>query len=283
MAQGSFVATLQTATPQQAKDILDSAVKAGATSATAVASAAPKPIAPGVERWHVKVGADPDADQVGGVAPGGGAGGNGSGNGPARRIVVDSSVRELGAIPRPADLLPATAKHPEYDDKRVAPVETTVWRVQVQIIALRLEQDGDYHLVLQDASGATMVAEVPLPKPAFVPTSSPFFDDIATARAVVDGKFKTAIAATAFVPSIAHEDAKLVPASTFAASGAAPRSVDLASVLASPETAAPFATRIEPTDATIIGVGFFDYDHGQTGNSPNILELHPVLDIQFTG
>lgn len=32
---------------------------------------------------------------------------------------------------------------------------------------------------------------------------------------------------------------------------------------------------------TIIGAGFFDIAHGQTGHAPNYVELHPVLDIQF--
>jgi hypothetical protein len=29
--------------------------------------------------------------------------------------------------------------------------------------------------------------------------------------------------------------------------------------------------------ARIVGVGFFDYNHGQTGVAPNAIELHPVL------
>jgi hypothetical protein len=33
--------------------------------------------------------------------------------------------------------------------------------------------------------------------------------------------------------------------------------------------------------ATITGVGFFDFPHGQTGHAPNDIELHPVL--KFTG
>ena len=31
--------------------------------------------------------------------------------------------------------------------------------------------------------------------------------------------------------------------------------------------------------ATITGVGFFDFDHGQTGVAPNAIELHPVLSF----
>jgi len=29
--------------------------------------------------------------------------------------------------------------------------------------------------------------------------------------------------------------------------------------------------------ASVTGVAFFDYDHGQTGVAPNAIELHPVL------
>jgi hypothetical protein len=29
--------------------------------------------------------------------------------------------------------------------------------------------------------------------------------------------------------------------------------------------------------ASVTGVAFFDFDHGQTGVAPNAIELHPVL------
>ncbi|MFD9633204.1 hypothetical protein [Streptomyces violascens] len=32
---------------------------------------------------------------------------------------------------------------------------------------------------------------------------------------------------------------------------------------------------------TVTGVGFFGFEHGQTGVAPNGTELHSVLDIQF--
>lgn len=281
----SFVASLQTASSSQAQTILDAAVKAGAGEAVAVAAApAAKPLAPGKERWPVKVGTDDDVDQVGTASGGDGGAPAANNGGGAQRIVVDTSVRELGAIPRPADLLPATAQHPQYQQKRGAPVEITVWRVHAQIIALRLEQDGDYHLVLQDDSGATMVAEVPLDKPNFVPPESPFFDDISAARAAVDAQFKTAVAGVAFVKSIANQDPKFVPATTFPnVKSAAAMNITLETVAAAAGPATLFAMRIDPTPAIVTGVGFFDYDHGQTGNAPNILELHPVLKIDFTG
>jgi hypothetical protein len=36
-----------------------------------------------------------------------------------------------------------------------------------------------------------------------------------------------------------------------------------------------------PHPATITGVGFLDYCHGQTGRAPNCVELHPVLTVSF--
>jgi hypothetical protein len=35
------------------------------------------------------------------------------------------------------------------------------------------------------------------------------------------------------------------------------------------------------TPVVVAGVGFWDRDHGQTGRAVNVIELHPVLDIQF--
>jgi hypothetical protein len=35
--------------------------------------------------------------------------------------------------------------------------------------------------------------------------------------------------------------------------------------------------------ATVTGVAFFDFDHGQTGVAPNAIELHPVLGFSCAG
>jgi hypothetical protein len=40
-----------------------------------------------------------------------------------------------------------------------------------------------------------------------------------------------------------------------------------------------YFTRLRGT-ATVTGVGFFDYYHGQTGVAPNAIELHPVLGFK---
>lgn len=41
-----------------------------------------------------------------------------------------------------------------------------------------------------------------------------------------------------------------------------------------------FQTANVPVHVT--GVGFFDFAHGQHGAAPNVIELHPILDIAFT-
>ncbi len=45
----------------------------------------------------------------------------------------------------------------------------------------------------------------------------------------------------------------------------------------------PTTTRKDPLGvlATVIGVAFFDLEHGQIGAAPNDIELHPVLAICF--
>jgi hypothetical protein len=52
-----------------------------------------------------------------------------------------------------------------------------------------------------------------------------------------------------------------------------------------------FVARFHPTDVWqrprlrvhVVGVGFFDYKHGQSGVAPNAIELHPVLAISWGG
>lgn len=114
----------------------------------------------GVERWAVKTGTDAGASQV------------------DLSKVTDTTVAALGAIPAPSQL---------PDASRVAPVETTVYRVQATLTGFKQESDSDYHLILSDGQGHTMIAEIP--DPACVGQNSPFLPDIAAARAAFDAKY----------------------------------------------------------------------------------------------
>lgn len=159
----------------------------------------------GVERWSVKTGTDPDAGLV------------------DINSSTATTIANLISIPAPSSL-PA--------NNRVQPTETTVFAVGATLTKYKLESDSDYHLVIQDASGNTMIAEIP--DPACVGAGSPFAADIQSARQVFDNKYT--------------------------ATGS-------------------FKTVSIPVCLT--GVGFFDFNHGQTGVAPNAIEIHPVLNIQF--
>jgi hypothetical protein len=225
---------------------------------------------PGVERWPVKTGQDPDRDQVGknviaGVDLGPG--------------IVVATVDELIAAPRPADMPNPNQLYNSYQSRRAAPVETTIWRLDVTVTAMKLELDGDYHLVLQSASGETMIGEVPTPTAQFI-GDCPWLANIKDARQAVDDKFVSHLSPAAFVPY----GNKLVPreAVSSAAGAALPMPDSFLPSAAGGPPPQTFKTQVPATRARITGVGFFDMVHGQMGVSQsNGIELHPVLKIEW--
>lgn len=161
----------------------------------------------GVERWTVKTGTDPDASLVN------------------LSTYISTTIYNMLSSTKPASL-PA--------NNRIAPRETNQYRITGTLTKYARESDSDYHLVIQDGSGRTMIVEIPSPN--CVGSGSPFISGIRNAR----NEF----------------DAKLTATSSFKT------------------VSAPVAIR---------GVGFWDFLHGQTGVAPNGIEIHPVLDIAFTG
>jgi len=159
----------------------------------------------GVERWSVKTGTDADAGKIN------------------LSSVSSTTIASLDAIPAPSSL---------PSNNRVSPTETTVYRVSATLTQYKLEADSDYHLVLSDGSGHTMIAEIP--DPACVGSGSVLSSQITNSRREFDAKYT--------------------------ATGS-------------------FQTANTPV--TVTGVGFFDFDHGQTGVAPNAIELHATTDIQF--
>lgn len=231
--------------------------------AAAAAMAAKMVTKPGKERWPVKTGTDADVADVGAHE---------KPTGTLDYGFIDTTVEELVSIPRPSE-----ADSPSVQDRRMEPTEATVWRLEAEVIALKQEADGDYHLVLQGQSGHTMIGEVPTPQPPFVSAKSPFLADIKVARQAVYDELVSPLGAT-----FTTMGQTLAPATALmmvAPSTVAP------SATKSPAAAAQetFQTKIAPTKAQIIGVGFFDRLHGQMGVAPNGIELHPVLNIVFPG
>src|SRR5712692_8678211 len=117
---------------------LDSKVQQIEGSVQDITRIVARPPGPRKERWAVKTGQDPDRARVSGT--------------------VQTTVEDLISLPRPHDMLPASQDFPQYQQKRAAPDELTIYTLDATITALKSELDGDYHLVLQGASGRTMVA-----------------------------------------------------------------------------------------------------------------------------
>jgi hypothetical protein len=114
----------------------------------------------GVERWSVKVGTDPDAGLVN----------TGS--------TTSQTITYLRGIAAPATI-PLNA--------RVQPPEITNFLLDATLVQYKLESDSDYHLVIKDSAGNTMIAEIP--DPACVGASSPFASAIIKTRQLFDAKY----------------------------------------------------------------------------------------------
>lgn len=116
----------------------------------------PSASACGIERWTVKTGVDPQANLVSDGA-------------------LSTTIGSLLSFAAPASL-------PE--NNRVLPVEIAKFSVDARLVKYRRTEDSDYHLVLQDAAGRTMIVEVP--HPDCVAAGSPFKAQVVEARRRID-------------------------------------------------------------------------------------------------
>jgi len=114
----------------------------------------------GVERWSVKTGTDADAGLVN------------------INTSTATTIATMRALATPSSI-PA--------NNRIQPTETTVWTINATLTQYKLETDSDYHLVIQDASGNTMIVEIPSPN--CVGAGSPFGPGISSARSKFDAKY----------------------------------------------------------------------------------------------
>ena len=108
----------------------------------------------------MKTGTDPDANSV------------------DLNHVAPTTIASLAALAAPANL---------PQNNRVQPVETTEYVLTATLVQYKLEDDSDYHVVLSDGAGKTMIIEIPHPK--CVGPGSPFAAAIANARAEFDARF----------------------------------------------------------------------------------------------
>jgi hypothetical protein len=267
------VNTLPVVSPDVAAKIKAAAgLGAQASQARELPSAAPQPQAdkPGTERWAVKTGQDKDRAKVGKNVI------NGI---DLHAGIVEATLEELVRLPRPPGLEDATKDPPAFSDIRDGVTEVTIWRIEAQIIALKHESDGDYHLVLQGPSGQEMIGEIPTPTTLFI-GDSPWMKNIKDSRSQIDAKFVTHLKPADF----ALVDGKYVrqgSASVRPDTTASPAVSFVTPKEGSEQNQPLFQTAIAPTSARITGVGFFDRAHGATGAAPNVIELHPILKIEW--
>jgi len=239
-------------------------------AADVAAALVPAADKPGTERWPVKTGQDPDRAKVGKNIINGqdlGAG------------IVETTVEELVSLPRPPGLTVPTQDPPQFQSVRDGVTEITIWRLDAVITALKHEADGDYHLVLQGTSGGTMVGEVPTPTTVFV-GNSPWLSNIKDARQQVDQKLVQHLSPASFTLM----NGRYLPlgASTVQPLQTADPALRFDTPAEGSGVVQPlFATAISPTPVRITGVGFFDRAHGATGAAPNVIELHPVLKVEW--
>jgi hypothetical protein len=114
----------------------------------------------GVERWSVKTGTDTQAPSV------------------VLSSYISSTIYNFHQSTRPASL---------PSNGRVAPRETTQYQLSATLTKYVRESDSDYHLVIVDGSGRTMIVE--LPASNCVGAGSPFGTGIAHARQQFDSRF----------------------------------------------------------------------------------------------
>jgi hypothetical protein len=179
----------------------------------------------GVERWSVKTGTDPDAGLVN----------------------LNSSTNTTVASMRAF-----TAPNPIPANNRVSPAETTDWVINATLTQYKLESDSDYHLILQDAGGLTMIVEIP--SPTCVGSGSPFFAGIQNARNEFNAKFT---ATTSFQTANIPVQVRGVGMFDFlhGQTGVAPNGIELHPVLDiifNPGTQTPnFALSASPTTLSV--------------------------------
>ena len=113
----------------------------------------------GVERWSVKTGTDADAGlvNVGTITP--------------------TTIATMRSYPAPGTL-PA--------NNRVQPQETTVYSIDATLVEYKLETDSDYHLVIRDGGGSTMITEIADPACS---AGSRFLASIQSSRGEFDSQF----------------------------------------------------------------------------------------------
>ena len=178
----------------------------------------------GVERWSVKTGTDADVGLVN------------------LNSTTNTTIASMRAFPAPSTI---------PSNNRISPEETTVWVINATLTLYKLETDSDYHIVIQDSSGNTMITEIP--SPSCVGAGSPFLPGITNARNEFNARFTaTSSFQTANIP------VKVTGVGMFdflhGQTGVAPNGIELHPILDivfNPGTSPDFALGASPTSLSV--------------------------------
>jgi len=120
-------------------------------------AAGENPNASAQPRRQVKVAMDPDASKIGATAQ-------------------ETTIEDINKQKVPGGTLGG----------RLAPFETTEWKVKAKLKSVQLMKDGDYYLVMRGAQGGEAVVEVPDPAQC---KGSPLESQITEARKELEDKY----------------------------------------------------------------------------------------------
>jgi hypothetical protein len=179
----------------------------------------------GVERWSVKTGTDADKGLIN---------------------LASSTANTI------ATMRSWTAPSPIPANNRVSPYETTQWVLNATLTQYKLEGDSDYHLILQDSGGNTLIAEIPSPN--CVGSGSVFASGIQNARNEFDAKFT---ATTSFQTANIPVQVKGVGMFDFlhGQTGVAPNGIEIHAVLDiifNPSSSPDFSIAASPSTVSVV-------------------------------
>lgn len=124
-------------------------------------------------------------------------------------------------------------------ETRSSPIELITFRVKAVLIGYKAEADLDFHVVIGDLDNPAETMIAEIP-------------NVTCAGVCSSGHLAELKAARANLINL------MGPAST---------------------QSQGLRTARRKVIVEVVGVGFFDFDHGQIGRAPNNLELHPVLSL----
>jgi len=104
------------------------------------------------------------------------------------KVAMDPDASKIGTSPVDTTIEAINSQKPPLGTigGRVAPFETTQWKVRATLKSVQLMKDGDFYLVLKGDKGGQSVVEVPDPAQC---KSSPLATQITAARQELESRY----------------------------------------------------------------------------------------------